>query len=70
MENLFWLSVKPPCTGGIGLFFFLREGDEVWTVENLGWLPSLSVVTYIAAFGVGLGPIPYILMGGFEESLC
>ena len=31
------------------------------TVDNVGFLPLLSLMIFIAAFAVGFGPIPWIL---------
>lgn len=32
-------------------------------VDGLSWLPLTSLIVYIAAFSVGYGPIPWVLMG-------
>ena len=36
--------------------------DEEWTIETLGWLPLVSLITYITAFSIGYGPIPWVMM--------
>lgn len=43
--------------------------DEVWAVETLGWLPLASLIIFIAAFSIGYGPIPWLMMGKTGYSL-
>ena len=31
--------------------------------QGIGWLPLTCVVVYVAAFGMGVGPVPWILLG-------
>ncbi|XP_034952225.1 uncharacterized protein [Chelonus insularis] len=45
----------------LGLYFKLKDGDQ--DVSNLGWLPLLSLTLFMIAFSIGLGPIPWMLMG-------
>ncbi|XP_036334522.1 facilitated trehalose transporter Tret1-like [Rhagoletis pomonella] len=45
----------------LSLYFFLKESDEK-SVENLGWLPLLSICIYILLFSVGFGPVPWVFM--------
>lgn len=30
---------------------------------GIGWLPLTCVVLYVASFGMGVGPVPWILLG-------
>ncbi|XP_031844763.1 facilitated trehalose transporter Tret1-like [Nomia melanderi] len=40
-------------------YFRLQKTEDV---SNFTWLPFLSFIIYVAAFGVGCGPIPWILI--------
>jgi SP family facilitated glucose transporter-like MFS transporter 8 len=46
----------------LGLHFYLKDlyGD---VGVNLDWLPLTSLIVYICAFGVGLGPTAWIILG-------
>ncbi|EZA57781.1 hypothetical protein DMN91_003141 [Ooceraea biroi] len=45
----------------LGLYFNLQaKGNDV---SQLGWLPLTSLTLFMIAFSVGLGPIPWMLMG-------
>ncbi|XP_014474026.1 PREDICTED: facilitated trehalose transporter Tret1-like [Dinoponera quadriceps] len=47
----------------LGLYFKIKvNGGDVST---LGWLPLTSLALFMIAFSVGLGPIPWMLMGEF-----
>ncbi|XP_014203272.1 facilitated trehalose transporter Tret1-like [Copidosoma floridanum] len=45
----------------LGLFFKLQEAES--DTSNLGWLPLASLVLFMIAFSIGMGPIPWMLMG-------
>jgi len=45
----------------MGAFFYLKQENGDRTPENLGWLPLLSLIIYVSAFSVGLGPIPWLI---------
>lgn len=47
----------------LGEFFYMKERDEEWAEQTLGWLPLLSLMVFIAAFSIGYGPIPWLMMG-------
>ncbi|ROT83225.1 hypothetical protein C7M84_023587 [Penaeus vannamei] len=47
----------------LGEFFYEKMEDETWAVETLGWLPLASLIIFIAAFSIGYGPIPWLMMG-------
>ncbi|XP_063595968.1 facilitated trehalose transporter Tret1-like [Penaeus indicus] len=47
----------------LGEFFYVKMEDEAWAVETLGWLPLASLIIFIAAFSIGYGPIPWLMMG-------
>ena len=62
---------------GVGIFFFLYDRCEDChtlsppssagvtvskdLIENIGFLPLVCLITFIAMFSLGLGPIPWIL---------
>ncbi|XP_071542328.1 trehalose transporter 1-like protein isoform X2 [Panulirus ornatus] len=51
-------------TGSLGVYFWLRMTEgRVWTAEWLGWLPLSSLILLLAAFSLGLGPVPWLMMG-------
>ncbi|CAG5076623.1 Similar to Tret1-2: Facilitated trehalose transporter Tret1-2 homolog (Drosophila simulans) [Cotesia congregata] len=48
--------------GILGLFFYLKDAAGT-QVSHVGWLPVFSLVTYMATYGIGLGPLPWTIMG-------
>lgn len=45
----------------LGVYFYLQKnGDDV---SSIGWLPVLSLVTFIAFYNFGMGSIPWAIMG-------
>lgn len=50
---------------GLGTFFYLKENSSIdpAIVESLGWLPLVSLILFIAAFGIGAGPVPWLMAG-------
>lgn len=49
--------------GGLGLYFYLLDTQEGWTLQYLGWLPLTSLMAFLVAYGIGFGPIVWILIG-------
>ena len=45
----------------LGLYFLLKE-ELQQDVENISWLPLVSLMVYIVAFCQGPGPLPFIIM--------
>ncbi|XP_972187.1 facilitated trehalose transporter Tret1 [Tribolium castaneum] len=45
----------------LGLYFY-RKGQHL-EVGAISWLPVASLVVYMVAFNVGLGPLPWAVMG-------
>ena len=44
----------------LGLFFHLKTNG--FNVETVSWLPVASLIAYIVAFNIGLGPLPWAVM--------
>lgn len=47
----------------LGAFFYIQEHYDEETVASLGWLPLTSLIVFIAAFGLGAGPMPWLMFG-------
>lgn len=47
----------------LGEFFWWKNEDASWATQHLGWLPLVSLMVFIAAFSIGFGPIPWLMMG-------
>lgn len=45
----------------LGMYFKQKDGGN--DVSSLGWLPLTSLTLFMVAFSVGLGPVPWMLMG-------
>ncbi|XP_031635409.1 facilitated trehalose transporter Tret1-like [Contarinia nasturtii] len=46
----------------LGIYFYMRD-QNVDSVADIGWLPIVAVCSYIILFSIGIGPIPWIMMG-------
>lgn len=55
-------SIMCICNISLGVFFYLHDHKSP-ALEFLNWLPICSLCIYIIAFSLGLGPIPWILVG-------
>jgi len=44
----------------LGLFFKLDDGGNA---DNIGWLPLVSLITFVIAFSIGFGPLPWMMLG-------
>uniref|UniRef100_A0A0A9YBT6 Facilitated trehalose transporter Tret1 n=2 Tax=Lygus hesperus TaxID=30085 RepID=A0A0A9YBT6_LYGHE len=47
------------CLGVLGYYFMLKDGGE--DVSSLSLLPVVALVSYILLFGIGFGPIPWMM---------
>lgn len=48
----------------MGVYFYLSKQPEYKdTVSSLSWLPLFSLCVFIAAFSLGFGPIPWMIIG-------
>lgn len=45
----------------IGVYFTLKNSGTA--VDSLGWLPIVSLSVFEVAFGSGIGPVSYVLLG-------
>ncbi|XP_029168642.1 facilitated trehalose transporter Tret1-like isoform X3 [Nylanderia fulva] len=45
----------------LGGFFYAKSSGV--DVTNIGWLPLVSLIVYVVGFSLGLGPIPWLMMG-------
>jgi SP family facilitated glucose transporter-like MFS transporter 8 len=44
----------------LAAYFYLKQTDV--DVRTFGWLPLLSVTTFICVFSLGFGPLPWVMM--------
>ena len=44
------------------MLFYMKSNDET-SVQNLGWLPVVSLCVFIVAFSLGFGPVPWLMVG-------
>lgn len=49
--------------GVLGYYFFLKMQNNNVSPEGLGWLPLSSLIIYVVAYSVGVGPVGYMIMG-------
>lgn len=50
------------CNICLGFYFYLLDQQSP-LIPHLNWLPIASLCVYIIAFSLGLGPIPWVLVG-------
>lgn len=50
------------CTFSLGYYFYMKEVDPN-SVIHLGWLPIASLCLFIISFSLGLGPVPWLMLG-------
>ena len=53
-------AVMAVCLLALGVYFYMESAGTA--DESLGWLPLVSLMLYIFAFSIGLGPIPWLMM--------
>lgn len=56
------VSVVIFCLVLLGIFFYMMDQDSS-SVEYLGWLPLASLSVYTIVFALGLGPVPWVMLG-------
>ncbi|XP_076245976.1 facilitated trehalose transporter Tret1 [Calliopsis andreniformis] len=47
----------------LALGYYFKQKNSESDVSSLGWLPLTSLIVFMIAFSIGLGPIPWMLMG-------
>lgn len=47
----------------LGVFFYVKTKNNDQIPYGLGWLPLVSVVVFIIAFSIGIGPLSWTVMG-------
>lgn len=53
----------------LGLYFYLKDAENaVDTVAQISWLPVVALVIFIITYSVGLGPLPWAVMGEMFSS--
>ncbi|XP_053692157.1 facilitated trehalose transporter Tret1-like [Sabethes cyaneus] len=48
---------------GIYLLLLESDGDVASQVAQLGWIPVAALCVYVTLFSVGLGPVPWLMLG-------
>ncbi|XP_055544821.1 facilitated trehalose transporter Tret1-like [Wyeomyia smithii] len=48
---------------GIYLLLLASDGDVAFQVAKLGWIPVAALCMYVTLFSVGLGPVPWLMLG-------
>ncbi|XP_003744321.1 solute carrier family 2, facilitated glucose transporter member 8 [Galendromus occidentalis] len=43
--------------------FYVLQEQKSPALDHLSWLPAISLSIFVAGFSVGLGPVPWLLMG-------
>ncbi|KAJ8950727.1 hypothetical protein NQ314_007789 [Rhamnusium bicolor] len=46
----------------LGLYFYLKN-SKIYNVDSIFWLPVVCLMVYIVSFNMGLGPLPWAIMG-------
>lgn len=52
-------SVMALSFGLMSLYYFLKKENG----NEYGWMPILSIITFVAAYSIGYGPLPWVLLG-------
>ena len=52
-------AIMAVCLLALGVYFQMKSAGNA---GDLGWLPLVSLMLYIFAFSIGLGPIPWLMM--------
>ena len=59
---LFSDAIMGACLLVIGVYFYLKSAGNV---DDLGWLPLVSLIVYVFASSVGFSCIPWVMMSKF-----
>ncbi|XP_014280121.1 facilitated trehalose transporter Tret1 [Halyomorpha halys] len=47
------------CLGVLGYFFYMKENGK--DISNIGLIPIAAMILYVLMFGIGYGPIPWLM---------
>ncbi|XP_046452128.1 facilitated trehalose transporter Tret1-2 homolog [Daphnia pulex] len=63
-KMLFLLSESLTCLSVVALggYFYVLENDPA-TAQRFGWVPLTLLITFIAVFAAGVGPLPWLVAG-------
>lgn len=63
-KMLFLLSESLTCLSVVALggYFYVLENDPA-TAQRFGWVPMTLLITFIAVFAAGVGPLPWLVAG-------
>ncbi|XP_077525070.1 solute carrier family 2, facilitated glucose transporter member 8-like [Amblyomma americanum] len=75
---LFSSAVSSACLAVLGLSFHLKATVGKDFEDSFGWLPLVSLCAFFVGYAVGLGPLPWVLLGemiplkakGFATGFC
>ncbi|CAK9830994.1 Facilitated trehalose transporter Tret1-2 homolog [Anthophora retusa] len=62
-KPLLMLSTGVMSASLVALGYYFKQKDSGSDVSSLGWLPLTSLIVFMVAFSIGLGPVPWMLMG-------
>ena len=62
-KPLLMISTSIMSVSLIALGYYFQQKDGGSDVSSLGWLPLASLIVFMVAFSIGLGPVPWMLMG-------
>lgn len=48
---------------GLGTFLYLKSIMEDEELDHLGWIPLCCLISFVVAFSIGYGAIPFLIMG-------
>jgi len=51
----------------LGVFFYLKELDPS-LATRMGWIPLLSLGSFIVFFSIGIGPVPFLMIAELNTS--
>lgn len=53
------------CLTALGVYFYLQSvhGEDSDIIQNISWLPLVSLSLFFIAFSIGFGPIPWMMAG-------
>ncbi|KAL1433888.1 hypothetical protein MTO96_012113 [Rhipicephalus appendiculatus] len=60
---MFSTTVSSVCLGALGMSFNLKASVGDSFKETYGWLPLTSLGLFFVGYSVGLGPLPWVILG-------